>query len=278
MTLGVLIAVLCAALLHASWNAIIKFGDDKFQGMVLLSVAHGIIGMVMIAFSPMPTMGAIPWLAASVALHLWYKFFLSSAYERGDLSRVYPIARGAAPMMVLIISGLFLTDIITVQEVAGIIAVGIGILVLARGVFTNGETVTLLPFALASAVGTAGYSIADGIGAREYGDPTGYLGWLFFIDATLFTIWGIQRRGWSVFPTAPRIWIWGGVAGLISVLAYWIAVWAMTQAPIALVVALRETSVIFAVLIGIIFFGEKADRGKLIATIIIISGILLMRL
>lgn len=278
MTLGVLVAVLFAAVLHASWNAIIKFGDDKFQGMVLLSVAHGFIGLAMIVVSPLPTMAAIPWLAASVALHLWYKFFLSSAYERGDLSRVYPIARGAAPMMVLIISGLFLSDVITGREVTGIIAVGVGILVLARGVFTNGETVALLPFALASAVGTAGYSIADGLGAREYGDPTGYLGWLFLIDAVLFTLWGVQRRGMAVFPKETKVWVLGFAAGVISILAYWIAVWAMTQAPIALVVALRETSVIFAVLIGILFFGEKADRGKVIATTIILGGILFMRL
>jgi len=166
MTIGVLLAVLFAALLHASWNAIIKFGDDKFQGMVLLSVAHGIIGLIMVLVFPMPSISALPWLAASVAFHLWYKFFLSSAYERGDLSRVYPIARGAAPMMVLIFSGLFLSDVLDVKEIAGIVAVGVGILIMARGVFANGETVTLLPFALASAVGTAGYSIADGMGAR----------------------------------------------------------------------------------------------------------------
>jgi drug/metabolite transporter (DMT)-like permease len=278
MTLGVLIVVLCSAVLHASWNAIIKFGDDKFQGMVLLSVAHGVIGLMMIAAFPMPALAAIPWLVASVAFHLWYKVFLSSAYERGDLSRVYPIARGAAPMLVLIISALFLNDVISGNEVASIIAVGVGILILARGVFTSGETVALLPFALASAVGTAGYSITDGMGARVSGDASGYVGWLFFLDAFLFTLWGIQRRGWAIFPKETKVWALGFVAGLASVLAYWIAVWAMTKAPIALVVAIRETSVIFAVLIGILFFGEKADRGKFIATVIILGGILLMRL
>lgn len=277
MTIGVLAAVLCAAVLHASWNAIIKFGDDKFQGMVLLSVAHGVIGLAMIAVFPVPAPAAVPWLAASVAFHLWYKFFLSSAYERGDLSRVYPIARGAAPMLVLIISGLFLSDVITVKEVIGIVAVGIGILILARGVFTSGEAVALLPFALASALGTAGYSITDGMGARASGDASGYVGWLFFLDAFLFTIWGIQRRGWAVFPNKTKVWVLGFAAGAASVLAYWIAVWAMTLAPIALVAALRETSVMFAVLIGIVFFGEKADRGKLAASAIIIAGVLFMR-
>jgi drug/metabolite transporter (DMT)-like permease len=278
MTIGVLAAVLFAAMLHASWNAIIKFGDDKFQGMVLLSVAHGLIGLLMILAFPMPAPAAWPWLAASVGFHLWYKFFLSSAYERGDLSRVYPIARGFAPMLVLIISGLFLSDIISTREVIGIIAVGVGILILARGVFTQGETVALLPFALASAVGTAGYSITDGLGARASGDASGYVGWLFFLDAFLFTVWGIARRGWAVFPRSASIWGLGLVAGTASVLAYWIAVWAMTIAPIALVAALRETSVMFAVLIGILFFNEKADKGKLLASAVIIAGVMIMRL
>lgn len=277
MTIGVLLAVLFAALLHASWNAIIKFGEDKFQGMVLLSVAHGVIGLIMVLVFPMPAPAAIPWLAASVAFHLWYKFFLSSAYERGDLSRVYPIARGAAPMMVLTFSALFLSDALELKEIIGIVAVGLGILIMARGVFTNEETVTLLPFALASAVGTAGYSIADGMGARASGDASGYVGWLFLLDAILFTLWGIQRQGFAVFPSEKRVWALGFVAGLASVLAYWIAVWAMTIIPIALVAALRETSVMFAVLLGIVFFGEKADRGKLIASAIIISGVLFMR-
>jgi len=250
MTIAVLLAVLFAALLHASWNAIIKFGDDKFQGMVLLSVAHGVIGLIMIAVFPMPSVGALPWLAASVGFHLWYKFFLSSAYERGDLSRVYPIARGAAPMLVLVFSALFLSDVIETKEVVGIIAVGIGILIMARGVFTNGETVALLPFALASALGTAGYSIADGLGARASGDASGYVGWLFFLDALLFTLWGIQRRGLAIFPSETKVWALGFAAGLASVFAYWIAVWAMTVAPIALVAALRETSVMFAVVLG----------------------------
>lgn len=277
MSVGVLLAVLFAAMLHASWNAIIKFGNDKFQGMVLLSVAHGIIGLIMIAIFPIPAPAAWPWLAASVGFHLWYKFFLSSAYERGDLSRVYPIARGAAPMLVLIISGLFLSDIITAQEVLGIIAVGLGILILARGVFSNGETVALLPFALASAIGTAGYSITDGMGARASGDASGYVGWLFFLDAFLFTLWGVLRRGATVFPRDATIWGLGMVAGAASVSAYWIAVWAMTIAPIALVAALRETSVMFAVLLGILFFNEKADSGKIIASAIIIAGVMLMR-
>ena len=277
MTVGVLTAVLLAAILHASWNAIIKFGDDKFQGMVLLSVAHGAIGLALIIVFPLPEIAAWPWLVASVFFHLWYKLFLTSAYERGDLSRVYPIARGTAPVLVLIISTLFLIDAISSMEILGVIAIGIGILILARGVFTHGETVTLLPYAFASALGTAGYSIADGLGARAAGNASSYIGWLFFLDAIMFILWGMIRRGPSVFPREISVWGLGMFAGTASVLAYWIAVWAMTIAPIALVSALRETSVMFAVLIGVLFFKEKADKEKIIASAIIVIGILITR-
>ena len=132
MSLSVFIAVLFAAILHASWNAIIKFGDDKLQGMVLLSLAHGIIGFILLILFPLPNAEAWPWLIASVGFHLWYKLFLTSAYEQGDLSRVYPIARGTAPLLVLIFSSIFIIDAISNQDIFSIIAIGIGIFILGN--------------------------------------------------------------------------------------------------------------------------------------------------
>jgi len=264
MSVGVFTAVLFAALLHASWNASIKVGDDKFQGMVLLSVAHGVIGLAMIMYFPAPDPQAWGLLALSVAFHVAYKSFLTAAYQRGDLSRVYPIARGTAPMLVLIASFYLLDDQITTRQIVGVTLIGIGILMMARGVFTSGESRALIPFALGSALGTAGYSLA--------------VGWLFFLDAFLFTLWGIWWRGIGIIPTAPRSLAIGLGAGAMSVGAYWIVVWAMTVAPIALVTGLRETSVMFAVLIGVVFLGEGADRGKLIAAMVILGGVILTRI
>lgn len=278
MSVGIFFAVLFAALLHASWNALLKFGDDKLQGMVLLSIAHGVIGFLMVLAFPMPDKAAWGWLALSVFFHVWYKYFLMKAYEKGDLSRVYPIARGAAPMIVLAVSVMFLSDPLTRFEILGVATVGFGILLLARGVFTQGEAVALLPLALASALGTAGYSISDGLGARAAGHASGYVGWLFMLDAILFTIWGVAVRGPSVIPKWGIPLGRGLIAGAASVGAYWIAVVAMTKAPIALIATLRETSVLFAVAIGILIMGDKADRGKIIAAGVIILGVVLMRL
>lgn len=278
MSAAVFAAVLFAALLHASWNAIVKFGDDKVQGMVLLSIAHGVIGLGMIAVFPMPARESWWLLAGSVLFHLIYKSFLTIAYTRGDLSRVYPIARGTAPMLVLLGSLVFLSDVVTGAQVGGILLVGLGIVLLARGVFAHGEERALIPYALLAAVGTAGYSLFDGLGARASGSVAGYIGWLFFLDAFLFTAGGLAVRGRSVLPSSGRVWTLGMIAGLCSVGAYWIAVWAMTIAPIALVTALREVSVLFAVLIGVVFFKDRADLGKLLAAVVIVAGVIAIRL
>ena len=278
MTAFVFVAVLIAALLHACWNAIIKFGDDKLQGMVLLSVAHGLIGLMLIAIFPIPSKESWWLLAGSVLFHLMYKTFLTFAYMRGDLSRVYPIARGTAPMIVLVISLIALSDVVLASQIFGIVLVGLGITLMAWGVFAHGEERALIPYALLAAVGTAGYSVFDGLGARASGTVSGYIGWLFFLDAFLFTVGGVAIKGHAVLPKSVKIWMPGLIAGVCSVAAYWIAVWAMTLAPIALVTALREVSVLFAVLIGVLFFKDKAMVGKIFAGLVIVAGVIAIRL
>ena len=278
MTAFVFVAVLIAALLHACWNAIIKFGDDKLQGMVLLSVAHGLIGLMLIAIFPIPSKESWWLLAGSVLFHLMYKTFLTFAYMRGDLSRVYPIARGTAPMIVLVISLIALSDLMLASQIFGIVLVGLGITLMAWGVFAHGEERALVPYALLAAVGTAGYSLFDGLGARVSGSVSGYIGWLFFFDAFLFTVGGVAIKGHAVLPKSVKIWMLGLIAGVCSVAAYWIAVWAMTLAPIALVTALREVSVLFAVLIGVLFFKDKAMVGKIFAGLVIVAGVIAIRL
>ena len=278
MTAFVFVAVLIAALLHACWNAIIKFGDDKLQGMVLLSVAHGLIGLMLIAIFPIPSKESWWLLAGSVLFHLMYKTFLTFAYMRGDLSRVYPIARGTAPMIVLVISLIALSDVVLASQIFGIVLVGLGITLMAWGVFAHGEERALIPYALLAAVGTAGYSLFDGLGARVSGPVSGYIGWLFFLDAFLFTVGGVAIKGHAVLPKSVKIWMLGLIAGVCSVAAYWIAVWAMTLAPIALVTALREVSVLFAVLIGVLFFKDKAMVGKIFAGLVIVAGVIAIRL
>ena len=278
MSISVLLAVLAAALLHAGWNAIIKTGLSKQTSMFLLSVGHAAIGLCVAATRPLPLPEVWPWLLASGLIHMAYQLFLAFAYDQGDLSRVYPIARGAAPMMVLVVSVLFLSDPLGTMDYVGVLVLGLGIAFMARGVFTNGESRRLLPFAFGSAMATAGYTLADGLGARVAGDPLQYVGWLMILSACFYTPAAIALKGVAVMRASRRDWIMGLIAAAASFAAYAIAVWAMTVAPLALVAALRETSILFAVLLGWLLFGDKMDRGKIIAAGLIVSGVVLTRL
>jgi drug/metabolite transporter (DMT)-like permease len=278
MSLFIFLSVLFAAFLHALWNALIKVGVSKVTGMLIMTLVQGGAALLIALTRPWPAAEVLPWLAASGLFHAGYKLFLAFAYEQGDLSRVYPIARGGAPMVVTGISALFLADVIAPIEYGGILILGTGIAVMARGAFTNGESRRLVPLALGSALMTAGYSLVDGLGARISGDAVMYVGWLFALDALLFTPICIALRGTVVLRARRRDWLMGGLAAAASYCAYAIAVWAMTQAPIALVAALRESSILFAVLIGWLAFGDRMDRGKASAAGLIVLGMALTRL
>ncbi|MCU0816120.1 MAG: DMT family transporter [Cypionkella sp.] len=278
MSLGVFLAVLGAAFLHALWNALIKLGTSKLGTMVILSVIEVPIGLFVVAISPPINPAAIPWVIAAGCTHFAYKFFLTYAYDRGDLSRVYPIARGAAPMIVALVGAIFLADAVSAQQYLAIAVLGSGILLMARGVFSQGEDRKLLPFALGSAAATATYTLIDGMGGRISGAPGAYVAWVFVADGLIFTLGMLALRGWDVLPRDRRAWMLGSAASLASYGAYAVSIWAMTLAPIAVVAALRETSILFAVLIGWLAFGEKMDRGKALAASVIVAGVLLTRL
>ena len=278
MSTIVFLAVLGAAFSHAFWNGQIKTGVSKQTSMLILTVGQGGIGLFVAVFRGLPVTEAWPWLIASGVIHMLYQLFLAYACEQGDLSRVDPIARGAAPMIVVIFSVLFLTDPINGWEYIGIAVLGAGIVLMARGVFGNNESLELLPFALGSACATAGYSLVDGLGARVSGDAITYVTWVFVMSGVFYVPAVLALRGRTVLIADRRAWTVGLVAAAASYFAYAIVVWAMTLAPIAVVTALRETSILFAVLIGWIAFGERMDRGKIAAAILIVLGVLLTRL
>ena len=278
MSLTVFLAVLAAALLHASWNAAIRSGGDKLQAMFRFTICQGSFGLVLICFASWPAPEVWPWIAGSCLIHVAYQMFLGYAYREGDLSRVYPIARGSAPMIVLLVTLLFAFEAVTALEAIGSAVLGIGILLMAQGVFSSGESRKMLPFALGSACATAGYTLVDGLGARVMGDASGFVAWVLFGTSALYVPIALALQP-GVAARAPlKTWGLSYVAGIASFLAYAIVVWGMTQAPIALVAALRETSILFAVLIGWLAFGERMDRAKAIAAVLIVAGVVLTRL
>ena len=278
MSVQVLLAVLASAFLHALWNALIKTGTSRLGATVILSLGEIPIGLSVAAFHPLPSALVLRFVAASGIIHFAYKFCLTYAYARGDLSRVYPLARGAAPLIVAAASALWLADIVSPTQFAGIAVLGCGILMMAQGVMTNGENRRLIPFALGSAVATALYTLTDGTGARLAGDPVGYVAWVFIADGGLFAVGILGWKGPTILPRRRKAWAIGMLAAAASYAAYAVSVWAMTVAPIALVAAVRETSILFAVLIGWLAFGERMTRGKAFAALVIVSGVILTRL
>jgi drug/metabolite transporter (DMT)-like permease len=181
-------------------------------------------------------------------------------------------------MIVALVGAFVLADALTGRQYLAIAVLACGILLMARGVFTSGEDRRLLPFALGSAVATATYTMIDGMGARISGSPAAYVAWVFVADGTFFTLGMLALRGWGVIPRNGHAWRLGTLASAASYGAYAVSIWAMTFAPIALVAALRETSILFAVLIGWLAFGERMGRDKAIAACVIVAGVVLSRL
>jgi drug/metabolite transporter (DMT)-like permease len=278
MSLWVMLAVLGAAFLHALWNSLLKVGTSRMGAMVILSIGEIPIGLAVVMARPALEWSVAPWVIAAGCAHFFYKLFLTYAYERGDLSRVYPIARGSAPLMVGLVSPFFLPDVITPVEFAGIAVLGLGILLMAQGVFANGENRRLIPYALGSACATATYTLIDGQGARVSGDAVAYIAWVFVVDGVFFAGGMLAWKGLAVLPRQRKAWGVGMIAAAASFGAYAVSVWAMTIAPIAVVAALRETSILFAVMIGWLVLGEKMTRGKALAAVVIVGGVMLTRL
>lgn len=280
MQLPVFLAVLTAAALHAGWNALVKIRLDPFLAMTLIAVTCGIIALPALAITGLPNQEAWIWVALSSALHLGYYLFLAEAYRRADMSQVYPIARGAAPLVTTAIALAFIGDPMSAGNIAGVAVLGLGVLLISL----KGQRGSLVPsraaviYALLTAGTISLYTIVDGIGARAAGNPNAYAAALFALEAypTLFVC--IWRLGWPGMRPALKFLVPGFAGGAMSLAAYWIVIWAMTVAPIALVAATRETSVLFGGLIAMVFLKEPLTPVRGLSALLILAGLVLMRL
>jgi len=278
MSTGVFLAVLLAAAMHAGWNAVLKVKLEPFIAMTLVTGLAGVIGLpFLLALGP-PRIEAWPWLLGSVAIHLAYYLALSEAYRHADMGQVYPIARGGAPLLTTLASLLVIRE-----PLAPLGGVGVGILGLGIGLMSlrgRGAQFDMraVGYALLTAVIICGYTLVDGIGARVAGDPHAYSAALFVIDAVPLPLYLLWRRGRIAFVPMRRFLIPGFAGAGMSLAAYWIAIWAMTVAPIALVAALRETSVLFATVIAVVFLKEPLIPVRGAAALVIVAGIITIKL
>lgn len=279
MTLFVFVTVLCAAVLHASWNALVKGSGDKALSVTAVVVGHVPPALLVLFFVPLPLPASWPYIVVGALLHIGYQLFLMNAYRFGDLTQVYPIARGVAPLIVTVVSVSLLGVILLPLQLAAIALIAIGIMSLALVRHADGLR---NPRAAALAVATgcfiAGYSLNDGLGARLSGNSFAFYSWVTILNfAAFMPIMAIANPGITT-----RLWRKGAkllaIGGTASFIAYALVTWAFTQAPIAIVTALRETSIIFALLIGVIYLKERLDLAKVIATTLTLAGAALLRL
>ncbi|GKX59658.1 EamA family transporter [Leminorella grimontii] len=280
MTTLLFLAVLAAALFHAGWNAIVKFGEDRFLGVALVAVFSGLVSVVCLPFFGMPSVASLPWLALSMLFHTGYCLFLSRAYASGDLGQVYPIARGSAPVLAALLSWLILSEVPPLMGTIGALLLVSGVLMMAlagrkSAIRMSGQT---LVYALITAMFTASYTLSDGAGSRASLNPVAYTLWLFAINGVVMTFILFVRYRSAGWPKIRRHWRPGLLGGTMSLLSYGIVIWAMSQAPIALVAALRETSVLFAMVISVWWLKEPLSRMRMLAGLTIVAGVVLTRL
>jgi drug/metabolite transporter (DMT)-like permease len=280
MTTIVFAAVLFAALCHASWNALIKVALDPLSTTTLILCGATVFALAAIPFVPLPAAASWPYLIASSFIHLLYFGSLAEAYRTGDLGQVYPIARGAAPLMTAAAGTAIVGEHLGVLAWGGIIVLALGVLLLS---LRGGRDLARLDkravgFALFTAVTICTYTIVDGVGARKSGHPISYVLWGFVGICICLVPYAVYRNGRALLTDAVQFWPRGLTGGALQVVSYGVALWAMTIAPIAIIASLRETSVLFAALIAVFVLGEPFRAIRIVAAMLIVAGLIAIRI
>jgi len=278
MSLTVFFAIIFAAFLHAVWNAMVKNGDDKYISLTAVVLGHVPISIAVIFFTPMLSMQSIPYIFVSAIFLSGYEWCLLSAYRLEDYTKVYPIARGTAPIFIIIIS-LFLFSLnISKFELIGVLVISFGIIILGLHNIKTFNNYSAMAYALGTGLFISGYSITDGFGGRLSDSPLNYTSWLMILNAIIFLILlrimnkpGVVKK---VLNKGKKILF---VGGTLSYIVYGTIIWAFTQASVPTVAALRETSIIFALFIGTFFLKEKFTLIKTAAVLTIFFGVILLK-
>lgn len=275
MTLFVIAIILSAAMLHAVWNAIVKTAADRTTTLGLVALGHVIPASVMVVALPLPSAESFPWIIASTVVHFGYFYMLGKAYQHGDLSVVYPIARGIVPALVSLWALILVGETLPAQAWGGIALIALGIQLSSWKALRHGVGRAALGFAAGTGFCISIYSVVDGIGVRLSGNTLSYWAWGAFLHIFVMGFIAIRKR--DTLATLPtRTWAVGILGGLVSMTAYGLVLYAKNFAPLGAVSALRETSVIFAALIGFVFLKEGNWARRLGAAILMAGGVALI--
>ncbi|TFH24296.1 MAG: EamA family transporter [Myxococcales bacterium] len=267
--------VLLSALLHASWNAVTKASRDPLLNISVVSCTGALVAGTAAIFLPLPARAAWPYLAATTLVHFVYQIVLVRAYTLGDLSQVYPIARGLAPLGVALLAALTAGEMpATMQAIGLVLASGA---IASLGIPAAGTSPTATRSAVLTAVLISAYTTLDGLGVRCAGSPFSYAAWVLWLYAIPIAVTAaIVRRG-AVVDFLRSEGARAAAGGLMAIVGYTVVLWALSQGPMAAVAALRETSVIFATLVGVCMLGERFGRRRILASIALAAGLILVQ-
>ncbi len=273
MSLDVMMIVLFGAALHAGWNALVRASADKLQDTVLIVLGAGVWAALLLPLAPAPAMASWPYLAASVLIHVGYFVLVAVSYRHGELSFVYPLMRGAAPALTAVAGVLLIHEMPSPGGWAGVLLISSGVLVLAGDAWRSG-TFRAAPalFALSNAGVIVVYTLVDGQGARLSGHAFSYTAWMFLLTAPLLLAVAAAGQGRALAQRIRGGWRMGLLGGACTLASYGLALWAMTRAPIALVAALRETSVVFAAIMASCFLKEPISRIRAASIVAVCAG------
>jgi drug/metabolite transporter (DMT)-like permease len=272
---SLILLVLLAAFLHALWNTFVKVGQDRLVSVTVICATGGALSLPVALLVPLPGAAGFGLALLSVAIHLAYYFCLVNAYRFGDLSRVYPLARGLAPPLVAVGAALVAGEWLSAREVLGVALVSLGIASLVAGAGTAGERRGLW-FAAATGAMIGIYTIVDGLGGRSVPRALSYIAWLNMLEGAVLLAAVRARRGPAAWPALRAALPRGVVAGVMATVGYGIVIYAMSRGAMAHVSALRETSVVIAALIGTVILGEPGTVRRVAAAAVVAAGVIVL--
>ena len=276
----VILLVLCAAVMHAVWNSILKVGTDRLMTMAVVIGTGGLLSPGLMLIGPPPLPESWFYIVLSAVIHCFYFFFLIRAYEVGDLSHSYPLARGSAPLMVAAGGAWFAGELLSPFELLGVLLVSAGIFSLMLVGDRGGRRGDWrgLAYPLATGAMIAAYTVTDALGVRLSGNAASYIGWNFALTALPITALAIHRRRGAVVDFMRRHWKPAMGGGVLAFSAYSLVIWALGLGAMVHVSALRETSVVIAALIGTRLLGEPYGMRRVLAATTVAGGVMLLHI
>ena len=275
MTSAVFGIVMLAALLHATWNALVKVSVDRELVLGIISLGHIGFGVALALTAPLPAVESWVFIFLSTVIHWAYYIALYYSYRFGDLSRVYPLARGSAPVLVALGAQFYVGEPLSLQAWTGVVVASVGIMALSFNQTKSPASLAATFAALLTGLCIAAYSIVDGVGVRLSQSVVGYVGWLFICEVSVVVFIFTKRRA-DILTLDRKVWTIGIAGGLISAAAYGLVIYAKSLTYIAFVSTLRETSVIFAALIGVVILKERPWQARVVASGIVCLGVLIL--